>query len=246
MKIVTAAEMREIDRLTTEKHNVPSRLLMENAGAAVASFVARQYPEAERITVVCGKGNNGGDGFVAARKLHEAGKQVTTVLLAQPEEVRGDAEKMLKLLPTPPVCLGDTQQVRAASHLVEDADLIVDAIFGTGFRPPPPEIAAAAIDLIGQSSAPTISVDVPSGIDSDSFAPHQPAACRSNAVISFTAPKPAIVFDAITSGPIVIAGIGSPDDLIRSSLGIEWNDPPTILSQVRPLNSNKGMYGHAL
>ena len=246
MKIVTAAEMREIDRLTTEKHNVPSRLLMENAGSAVASFVARQYSEAERITVVCGKGNNGGDGFVAARKLHDAGKQVTTLLLAQLEEVRGDAEKMLKLLPTPPVCLGDAQQLRAASHMIDDADLIVDAIFGTGFRPPAPAIAAAAIDLMGQSSAPIISVDVPSGIDSDSFALHQPGACRSSAVVSFTAPKPAIVFDAITSGPIVIAGIGSPDNVIHSRLGIEWNDPPTILSHMRPLNSNKGLYGHAL
>ena len=82
MKIVTSAEMREIDRLTTTKHNVPSLTLMENAGSAVAGFVLRQYPNTNKITVVCGKGNNGGDGFVAARKLHEAGKQVTALLLS--------------------------------------------------------------------------------------------------------------------------------------------------------------------
>ena len=245
MKIVTAAEMREIDRLTHER-NTPSLLLMENAGTAVAGFILRQYPQAQRITVVCGKGNNGGDGFVAARKLQEAGKQVTTVLLAGLEDVKGDAEKMLKLLPTAPACLRSPQKVRAASHLISDADLIVDAIFGTGFRPPLPEVAAHAVELIGELPLPVISVDLPSGIDSDSSALHQPGACRSSAIVTFTAPKPAIVFGAITSGPIVVADIGSPENLIRSNLGVEWNDPPAILGQARPLNSNKGLYGHAL
>ena len=96
MKIVTAAEMREIDRVTSERFGVPSLTLMENAGTAVADFVLSRYPQAERIAVVCGKGNNGGDGFVAARKLHEAGKQVSVLLLADPAELKGDAAEMLK------------------------------------------------------------------------------------------------------------------------------------------------------
>ena len=75
MKIVTAAEMREIDRVTSERFGVPSLTLMENAGTAVAEFVASRYPAARSIGVICGKGNNGGDGFVVARKLHEAGKE---------------------------------------------------------------------------------------------------------------------------------------------------------------------------
>src|SRR5690348_2456060 len=146
MKIVTSAEMREIDRLTTEQHHVPSLTLMENAGTAVARFILRQYPQAKRISVVCGKGNNGGDGFVAARKLHEAGKEVTTILLAASDEVRGDAEKMLKLLPKSP-----------SGNLSEDADVIVDAIFGTGFRPPLPKFAAKAIQSITKARAPVVS-----------------------------------------------------------------------------------------
>src|SRR5206468_5237937 len=76
MKIVSAAEMRAIDRATTEQYGVPSLTLMENAGKAVAEFVLKNFPHAEKILAVCGRGNNGGDGFVAARKLHEAGKRV--------------------------------------------------------------------------------------------------------------------------------------------------------------------------
>src|SRR5437588_8335073 len=140
MKIVTSAEMREIDRLTTTKHNVPSLTLMENAGSAVAGFVLRQYPNTNKITVVCGKGNNGGDGFVAARKLHEAGKQVTALLLGASDEVRGDAEKMLKFLPMQAAGMRSPEEILAASDVFKDAGLILDAIFGTGFRPPPPEL----------------------------------------------------------------------------------------------------------
>src|SRR5712671_5749242 len=102
MKIVTAAEMRDIDRATTELIGVPSLELMENAGSAVAEFVLERFPHAERIQVVCGRGNNGGDGFVAARKLQEAGKQVSVLLLAEPAEVKGDAAAMLKRLPNYP------------------------------------------------------------------------------------------------------------------------------------------------
>ena len=82
MKIVTAAEMREIDRLTTEKYSIPSLTLMENAGSAVAEFAERHF-DFDSVCVVCGKGNNGGDGFVAARKLHEAGKKVSVIILAK-------------------------------------------------------------------------------------------------------------------------------------------------------------------
>src|ERR1700690_1727671 len=99
MKIVTAAEMREIDRVTSERFGVPSLTLMENAGTAVADFVISQYPAAKRIGIVCGKGNNGGDGLVAARKLHEAGKDVQVLLLAEPSDLGGDAAEMFKKLP---------------------------------------------------------------------------------------------------------------------------------------------------
>ncbi len=246
MKIVTSAEMREIDRLTTEKHHVPSLTLMENAGTAVARFVLRQSPESKRVLVICGRGNNGGDGFVTARKLQQAGREATTILLAAPEEVKGDAEKMLKLLPSPPDSIRAPQQADALVDLCDKTDVIVDAIFGSGFRPPLPELAAKVVAIINSARAPVISVDVPSGIDPNSFALEQEGACRSNAIVTFTAPKPGIVFSALTPGPIVVADIGSPSETIHSDLGIEWNDPPPLLSEIRRLNSNKGLYGHVL
>ncbi len=96
MKIVTAAEMREIDRATSERFGVSSLTLMENAGTAVAEFVLSYYPICKSVGVICGKGNNGGDGFVAARKLSAAGKEVKVLLLSDPAELRGDAGEAFK------------------------------------------------------------------------------------------------------------------------------------------------------
>src|SRR5712672_3020537 len=133
MKIVSAAEMREIDLVTSERFGVPSLTLMENAGTAVAEFVASQYPSAKRIGVTCGRGNNGGDGFVAARKLHEAGKNVRVLLLAERSELRGDAAEMFTKLPAAPVTVSSHEQLKTESaRAVFDADVLVDAILGTG------------------------------------------------------------------------------------------------------------------
>jgi ADP-dependent NAD(P)H-hydrate dehydratase / NAD(P)H-hydrate epimerase len=246
MKIVSAAEMREIDRLTSERHKIPSLTLMENAGSAVARFLLQRYPKAREVIVLCGKGNNGGDGFVAARKLHEAGRQVKVLILGAAEEAKGDAGEMLKVMPLLPTSVRSPEKFSSVCPLLESADLILDAVFGTGFRPPLPELAANAFAYIRRLHVPVVSVDIPSGADSDSFNLDQPGACRSSAIVTFTAPKPGIIFSALTRGPIVVAGIGSPEDVIDSKLRLEWNCPRSILLKERPLNSNKGLYGHAL
>src|SRR5580700_5652263 len=140
MKIVSAAEMREIDRATSERFGVPSITLMENAGSAVARFVLSDYPQAERVAIVCGKGNNGGDGFVVARKLVEAGRAVRVLLLAYPEDLRGDAatmfQNMLRTLHASnatPVIVAQEGSGLDSSEVAEifAADVIVDAILGT-------------------------------------------------------------------------------------------------------------------
>src|SRR5512146_3512267 len=137
MKIVSAAEMREIDRLTTERFGVPSLSLMERAGTAVADFILREYPSVRRIGVICGKGNNGGDGFVVARRLHEAGREVLLLLLANPADLRGDAAKMFEKLPVKPVAANSTPELNGEqARAVLSTHLLVDAILGTGFRPP--------------------------------------------------------------------------------------------------------------
>jgi len=246
MKIVTAAEMREIDRITTEKYGVPSLTLMENAGGAVAQFALQRFSRAKRVTVVCGKGNNGGDGFVAARKLHEAGRDVRVVLLAAPDDVKGDARENLKRLPIAPAILDTPQKLTASMGLFGETDLLLDGIFGTGFRPPLPELAKNAVALIGKSKAHVISVDIPSGADADSFSTDQSEVCRSDAIVTFTALKPGVVFTALTRGPIIVAKIGTPDEAVNSKLGLLWNELPQIVRRLRSLNSNKGLYGHAL
>src|SRR5205085_316951 len=130
MKIVSGAEMRAIDRATSEQHGVPALTLMENAGAAVTEFIREKFPEAQRIAILCGKGNNGGDGFVAARRLSEAGREVKVFLLAQPKDVSGEATAMLAKLPFAPQAI--TSENDFNKFQLGEFDLIVDAILGTG------------------------------------------------------------------------------------------------------------------
>ena len=111
MKIVSAEEMRAIDRATSERFGVPSLTLMENAGSAVAEHVLSRYHSAQRIVVFCGKGNNGGDGFVAARKLHEKGKDIRIVLLADPADLRGDAAAMYRKVPVEAVAVHSGEEL---------------------------------------------------------------------------------------------------------------------------------------
>src|ERR1039458_10661519 len=137
MKIVTAAEMRVIDRATSERFGVPSLTLMENAGSAVADHVVAHYGAARRIVVVCGKGNSGGDGFVAARRLHQEGKAVQVVLLADPADLRGDAAVMFSKLPVAAIVVRSSEELNSDRvRLSLPADLYLDAILGTGFKPP--------------------------------------------------------------------------------------------------------------
>src|SRR5271167_3433597 len=113
MKIVTAAEMREIDRATSERFGVPSLTLMENAGAAVAEHVLTHHGAVRRIVVFCGKGNNGGDGFVAARRLHQQGKKVQVILLADPGDLRGDAAIMFGKLPGAAIAVRSSEELKS-------------------------------------------------------------------------------------------------------------------------------------
>ena len=267
MKIVSAAEMREIDRVTSERFGVPSITLMENAGSAVARFILSDYPQAERVGILCGKGNNGGDGFVVARKLVEAGRAVRVLLLSDPAELRGDSAAMFQdmLQRLQPLQLAPLI-VREASGLdssdaaeIFAADVIVDAILGTGFRPPVSPLYAAAIGKLNAAAAPIVAVDIPSGADADAM--RSPAAigsrtaigdkARADAVVTFTAPHPAHVFAALISrpsGPIVIAPIGSPPEAIVSQLGLHLSTPfdfaPLLAPRAR--DANKGSYGHVL
>ena len=264
MKIVSTAEMREIDRSTSERFGIPSLTLMENAGAAVACFVLSDYPQAERVGILCGKGNNGGDGFVVARKLVEAGRAVRVLLLSDPEELRGDAAVMfqnmlqkLQPLKTAPLIVREAGGLDSSdASEIFAADVIVDAILGTGFRPPVSPLYAAAIRKMNAAAAPIVAVDIPSGADADAMRPASAIGspggvlneARADAIVTFTAPRPAHVFAGLTTGPTVIAPIGSPPEAIVSQLGLHLSTPldfaPLLAPRAR--DANKGSYGHVL
>jgi len=248
MKIVSAAEMREIDRLSTERFSVPSLTLMENAGTAVADFVREEYPAAHRIGVICGKGNNGGDGFVAARKLREAGREVHVLLLADPTELRGDAATMFQRMGQAPLVAKSHDEFKLANNRLRELDLLVDAILGTGFRPPVSGLYAEAIAALNASEMPAVAVDIPSGADADAMGSQTGAVARADAIVTFTAPRPAHVFGSLTDGPVVVAPIGSPEAAITSTLHLSLITPREIAPLISPRSreANKGSFGHVL
>jgi ADP-dependent NAD(P)H-hydrate dehydratase / NAD(P)H-hydrate epimerase len=253
MKIVTAEEMRAIDRATTEKHGIPSLTLMENAGAAVADFAQKHF-EFASVCAVCGKGNNGGDGFVAARKLHEAGKKISVIVLARgPEELRGDAAEMFKKLPVPALWIADEGSLsKAEVQQALAADLILDAILGTGFKPPLKGIAEKAIVGINKLPGWVLAVDIPSGVDADGDKnPFDYSSfVHADAIVSFTAAKPALVLADLTDGPIAIANIGSPVKLVAKHASrhqdvVTSADVQALALPRRP-DAHKGDFGHVL
>lgn len=253
MQILTAAEMRACDERTVKEHGVKTYTLMEHAGEAVARFILQRYSSARRITILCGKGNNGGDGMVAARHLAIAGKQVVAILLAELDQLHGSARRACDQLPENPRLLTREADLDGADlqACFAQTDLFVDAIFGTGFRPPLKDLPLVVCHAIAQFTAPIIAVDLPSGWDADATALQAELAFRADAVVTFTAPKFAHAFGALMGptrrGPIVVAGIGSPQDAIVSSAGLHWTgSAKQIAEQPRALDGNKGRYGHVL
>ncbi|HEY0795565.1 MAG TPA: NAD(P)H-hydrate dehydratase [Acidisarcina sp.] len=252
MLILTADEMRAVDRVTVERFGVSSLDLMERAGGAVAKFVLREFPALATVTVLCGTGNNGGDGFVAARLLRNAGRHVDVLLLGLPEGLKGDAAAMYARMSIRPVVAVDaaaleTEPVRV---LLGRAEMFLDAVVGTGFKPPLRGAAAALAGKLAAHPAPMVAVDLPSGWDADSREAASAGAYRAEAVVTFTAPKLAHVFGNMTghtTGPIVVAGIGSPAEAVTSQTGLHWSGCAAAMTHTpRVPDSNKGMYGHVL
>jgi len=193
-----AETMRSLDRWAIEERGVPGLDLMERAGAGVARAVER-LAGGTPVAVVCGKGNNGGDGLVAARLLREAGGRATVVCVAPPDEFAGDARVNLERLPGPaPVQLngaswerGEPQRMTADSNALAGARAVVDALLGTGFEGEPRGAVAEAIDAINDLGARVVSVDVPSGVDA-STGVVAGRAVRATLTVTFHAAKPGL------------------------------------------------------
>ena len=268
MKVLTADQMREADRLTTERYGIPSLQLMENAGAAVAEYLSETLPDlsGRKILVLCGKGNNGGDGFVVARRLRERGAPPRAVLCGELSAVRGTAAVNLQLWREGGGDLhvvGSADEWSAVRQILEEADLIVDALLGTGIKGPVEGLLASVIEDVnawrekqqGQGRAArhrsVIAVDMPSGLPSGIEDFGGPV-IRADATLSFTAPKVGQLLSprADCVGKLVVREIGTPRELLDDDpdLKLHWLEPGEFrrLPLVRKAASHKGSFGHAL
>ncbi len=246
--------MQACDRATTERFGVPSLELMRAASAAVARFAREQFPKAQRVTVLCGRGNNGGDGLMTARLLDEAGLAVTTLLLGAPEGLKGDAAAAWSELSSSahgPIHIVTEASELAQLDVVLSTDLLIDAVVGTGFTTPLRGLALAALQWARACTAPMLAVDLPSGWPADSTDSRvDTPVFAADAVITFTAPKPAHVFGQLTRHwhqPVVVAPIGSPDEAIVSAHNVTWAGAAhSLVETPRVADANKGRYGHVL
>jgi ADP-dependent NAD(P)H-hydrate dehydratase / NAD(P)H-hydrate epimerase len=199
-----AAEQRALDEWAINDRGIAGLELMERAGAGLAQLVAERVPDGP-VAVVVGKGNNGGDGFVVARKLREQGRDVRVLTLVATDELRGDARTNCERLPGEP-----PEPFEAAA--LSDAAVVVDAIFGTGFSGEPRDPAAAAIEAINRAEAPVIACDVPSGVDA-STGEVAGSAVQAAATATFNAAKPGlwIAPGKACAGEVRVIDIGIPD-----------------------------------
>ena len=246
MKAVTAAEMREIDRITIEKYGVPGSVLMERAGTAVATKAMELFT-GRRALVICGGGNNGGDGLVAAADLYGSGYTVNVIMLSD----QGSLGKDCRMQYDSAIKAGVAVEFRKA---IESADLqdvfVVDAIFGTGLSKPVTGDIASAIRAVNESESPVLAVDIASGISSDT-GEILGEAVVANHTVTFGLPKRGhfLYPGAGHTGSLYVEDIGFPDELLMSeNIKAELIHGSAVASLMlpRPRNSYKGDYGHVL
>jgi NAD(P)H-hydrate epimerase len=257
MKILTAAQMQRIDRLTTERYGVPSLTLMENAGRRVVDFLMNRFAplNEHRITVVCGRGNNGGDGLVVARLLREQGLELRIILLADPQSVKGDAAINLQRLAAQgaPEVAGESESWQRVCPTLTGTTLLVDAILGTGLSRPVDGFLLEIIRDLNHKlpAARVVAVDLPSGMSADS-GEMLGEYVRVDGSVTFTAPKLAHVFPPACEhvGEWVVHEIGTPPEALAEDpelwLNLTCREDLAWMAAPREPDAHKGNFGHVL
>jgi NAD(P)H-hydrate epimerase len=256
MRVLNTAQMREADRCTIEVIGIPSVVLMENAGRQVVAAMEATFGDLaeKRVAVLCGRGNNGGDGFVVARTLVQRGVDVSVFLLARVADVRGDARTNLEILGRlglTVVEVTDEHEWELHSSDVFACDLIVDAILGTGLRSAVEGMLQTVIDDVNTGGIPVIAVDLPSGLSADT---HEVPGRAVEAALTVTlaAPKVPLVLPPAERhcGDLVIADIGIPDAVIDELDGpflqILTREAMRELVLPRAADAHKGDFGRVL
>ena len=256
MRVLNSTQMREADRRATSDIGIPSLVLMENAGRQAVAAMETMFSDIQerRVAVLCGRGNNGGDGFVIARTLAQRDVDVSVFLIGRVSEVRGDARTNLEILGRlglTVVEVADSQAWELHFSEVSDCSLIVDAIFGTGLNAPVSGFIESVIADVNASGIPIVAIDLPSGLSADSPEPIGPS-IEAGLTVTLAAPKlPLVLPPAETrAGDIVIADIGIPADVIESIDGprvdlLARASMRELLTPRAP-DSHKGDYGRIL
>ena len=257
MKVVTAAQMQALDRRTIAESHIPGLTLMEQAGTGVVTVMERTYgPLADkRVAILCGKGNNGGDGFVVARLLRRKRARPSVLLLAQPKDIQGDARRMYRrfVATAGSACVHVNPNTDRLRSELQSAELAVDALLGTGLSSPVSGLYKAAINLLNEISAEKdcaiVAVDLPSGIHADTGAVLG-SAVRASLTVTFGLPKRGLYLGPGIdhAGQVAIWDIGIPPaytDSIESHISLMTPEDIRLLIPRRLPSAHKGTYGHA-
>jgi hydroxyethylthiazole kinase-like uncharacterized protein yjeF len=255
VRVTTAAEMRELDRLAIDTYGIPGVVLMENAGAQVARILWQEFPElsTRRVAVLCGQGNNGGDGFVVARYLHNASVSVRVFIVGEPENIRGEARTHLQVLMRAgiaPQAANTPEAVRAVCAQLPEYDILIDALLGTGLKAGVSGFLQQIIGAMNASGRPVVAVDIPSGLSADVgtlLGTH----VQAHLTVTMALPKQGLLLYPAAEhvGKLVVVDIGFPA-AVREHESVHCHvlEPQIIASQLvgRAADTHKGNYGHLL
>ena len=244
MKLLDAAQARELDRIASSELGIPTLLLMENAALGACGILADEFPDAHEIFILCGPGQNGGDGLAMARHLSVEGRSVT-ILQFPGREPSGDAATNLAIcraMGLPIESIDDELPLRLAT-----ADLIVDALFGTGLDRPLEGMAVSAVSAINAADAPVLAIDVPSGVSASRGGLEGPAV-QAAVTVTFAAPRIAHLVEPAASlcGDVYVVGLSIPDHVLErfeAPLAIGPEVVSRLFSERAP-NTHKGTWGH--
>ncbi len=252
MRVITCDELRQIAHDAEGRADTPASVLIKRAGYAVAQFCLAHF-KFRSVCVVCGNGGNGTDGLMAAQVLSGIAEQISVIVLAAEEKALShEAAAICAALTVKPIWIFDEAGFQDdAVQLALEADLIIDAVIGTGFKPPLEGIGKKAVEAINHASGIVVSVDVPSGVEPDSKSRvHQGSneAVFSHGVITFVAPKLSHVFGELTSGPVAVSELGVQPILVsnQTGLSVTTGQEARITFPPRSDEAHKGDFGHVL
>ncbi len=251
MHILTSSQMKSIDRRATDRFGIPSIVLMENAALAVADAIGDHYPDCDRAAIFCGPGANGGDGFALARHLEQRGVVPIVFIVGDRQKIGGDAGTNLVIcerLALPLYDITDDDSLNEALVHAAEADLIIDAIFGTGLDRAPAGLFAETITSIGDLGLPIVAIDLPSGANASSAEVFEPC-LQAALTVTFAAPKICHVFEpaAVFCGEVIVAEISIPHAAIEDEgVTLALTTPGDVRPYLAPrlAATHKGTYGH--